>query len=67
MTNYFQTKGGEIGYMEDVFTIREVRHWSVVRSGDGCPASADAQGQAGQGSKQPYVAVGDPVDCSGIE
>lgn len=53
--------------MEEVLTIREVRHWSVVRRGDGCPASADAQGQAGQGSKQPYVAVGDPVDCSGIE
>jgi len=32
----------------------------------GCPVPGDVQGQAGQGSEQPDVAVCVPVHCRGV-
>jgi len=38
----------------------------VAQRSDGCPVSGDMQGQAGQGSEQPDLAVGVPVQCRGV-
>ena len=39
----------------------------VVQRGSGCPIPGDTQGQAGQGSEQPDVAVGVPVHCKELD
>ena len=45
---FFYSKGGE--------TLEQ-----VALRGGGCPVPGDVQGQAGQGSEQPDLAVGVPV------
>jgi len=39
---------------------------ALVQRGGGCPIPRDIQGQAGQGSEQPDLAVRVPVHCKGV-
>ena len=39
----------------------------VVQRGGGCPDPGDFQGQAGAGSGQPGLLVGDPAHSTGLE
>jgi len=38
----------------------------IDQRGGGCSIPGDIQGQAGQGSEQPDLAVGVPVHCRGV-
>lgn len=45
------------------FLKNEASESLVAQRGGGCCVSGDNQGQAGQGSKQSYLAIVDPVHC----
>ena len=46
------------------FTVRIVKHWNeFAQRGGGCLIPGDIQGQAGQGTEQPHLAVGVLVHC----
>ena len=47
------------------YTGSEVLKWFAQRGG-GYPVSGGVQGQAGQGSEQPDLAVSVPVHCRGV-
>jgi len=38
----------------------------IAQRGGGCPLLGDIQGQTGQGSEQPDLAVDVPVHCRGV-
>jgi len=50
-----------------VITQRWWRTEQVAQGGCGCPIPADIQGQAGCGSGQPGLLVGDPAHSRGLE
>jgi len=50
------------------FTQRVVTHWNrLPQGGCGCPIPGGLQGQAGCGSGQPALVVGDPARSRGVE
>ena len=49
------------------FTQRVVRLERVAQGGCGCPIPGGIQGQAGCGSAQPALVVGNPVQSRGVE
>jgi len=49
------------------FTQRVVTLEQVAQGGCGCPIPAGIQGQAGCGSGQPGLLVGDPAHSRGLE
>ena len=49
-------------------SLRTVHQWEqVAQGGCGCPNPAGIQGQAGCGSGQPGLVVGDPAHSRGLE
>ena len=56
-----------IGYKEKVFYNRSGEALAqVAQGGGGCRVPGDNQGQAGWVSKQPDVAIDNPVHCRGV-
>ena len=46
----------------DIYTLEQ-----VAQGGCGCPIPGGIQGQAGRGSGQPGLVVGDPAHSRGVE
>jgi len=57
---------GGLGWRK-FFRQRGVTHWTGCQGGCGCPIPAGIQGQAGCGSGQPGLLVGDPAHSRGLE
>ena len=49
------------------FTQRVVMHWKIAQGCCGCPIPEGTQGQAGCGSGQSGLVVGDPAHSGGVE